>query len=297
MSCLFFWLHRETLCTLPTLSSPWYPPPPARHARRRSAAVYAHFSKGAHGRRRWRRRRPATTPPGPGGSREVQMDAQAVVVLPRNLFCRNLAGRVSRHVSSGAGAAPDVLVVYHPSRWPNRRDPHTGGKRAVGEGVQTCWPEVRRGCCGLHVVGGGGRGFEQITQGEEFPREKTDAGGITHSSPHSTAYAAGVNAVIGAARGQGCVGATLRARAPRAHMRATSTCASRGSSLQLVGKSAACGSKCLPIMHAPHGGAFSRLLPPLLPALRDANVYKPVPRTMCVVSGPMERGKAYTHRR
>ena len=145
------------------------------------------------------------------------MDAQAVVVLPRHLFCRNLAGRVSRHVSSGAGAAPDVLVVYHPSRWPNRRDPHTGGKRAVGEGVQTCWPEVRRGCCGLHVVGGEGRGFEQITQGEEFPREKTDAGGITHSSPHSTAYAAGVNAVIGAARGQGCVGATLRARAPRAY--------------------------------------------------------------------------------
>ena len=63
--------------------------------------------------------------------------------------------------------------------------------------MQTCWQEVRRGCCGLHVVGGGGRGFEQITQGEEFPREKTDAGGITHSSPHSTAYAAGVNAVIG----------------------------------------------------------------------------------------------------
>ena len=225
------------------------------------------------------------------------MDAQAVVVLPRHLFRRDLAGRVSHHVSSGAGAAPDVLVVYHPSRWSNRRDPHTGGKRAVGEGVQTCWQEVRRGCCGLHVVGGGGRGFKQITQGEEFPRgipaKKADAGGITHSSPHSTAYAAGVNAVIGAARGQGYVGATLRARAPRSHMRATSTCASRGSSLHLVGES--CGVRCKVLAHNARAswrrshGSFRRCC--LRCVMSTCTSQSPVP---CVSSVGQWNGKGYT---
>jgi hypothetical protein len=66
------------------------------------------------------------------------------------------------------------------------------------------------------VVGGGGGGPQQNTQDEDSREQKADAGASLTATPqehHSqqpprTANAAGMNAVIGAARAWGYVGAT-----------------------------------------------------------------------------------------
>ena len=83
--------------------------------------------------------------------------------------------------------------------------------------MQTCWQERSRGwvvavvVC-LHVVEGGGQADHP---GGQFLREESRRRRRHLRQPTRTAYAAGVNAVIGAARGRGYVGATLRARVLR----------------------------------------------------------------------------------
>ena len=112
------------------------------------------------------------------------------------------------------------------------------------------------------------RGGQADHQGGPFLREEADTGGVTYGSPHAQ--------VCGRrGRSDWCsAGSGLRGghvASPRAtHMRATSTCASRGPSLKLVGKSCGVRSKVLSPMHAPHGGVLTtprQLFPPLLSAL------------------------------
>ena len=174
----------------------------------------------AHGRRRGRRRCPATTPTGTCGSREIQVDAQAIVLLSRHFLYRHLARRVSHHVSSGASAAPDVLVAYIRSAGPIVGAPYKDGKPSEKECSENgCKRASKSGCCGFRRSSGGegsGDGFkllELLTQDEDSLEKKADAG-ITHC-------AAPTHGVCGrrassdwrcGARLQGYVGAPLRAQ-------------------------------------------------------------------------------------
>ena len=202
-------------------------------------------------------RKDEEAPTGTCGSREIQVDAQAIFLLSRHLFHRHLARRVSHHVSSGAGAAPDVLVAYIRSAGPIVGAPHKDGKPSEKECSENgCKRASKSGCCGFRRSSGGeggGDGFkllELLTQDEDSREKKADAG-ITHSAAPTHGVCGSVPAVIGAA-GPGSRD-TLGLRCePRLQCiyedddRGVRACAA-GLSLHLVGKSCAAVAKVLHI--------------------------------------------------